>query len=244
MSDLPFSVRRKRLFSSWGPPALYAALLSLSFGVCGAAYLFFPELRAKLVLEDGLIENLSVSFYLLGTGLLLVGRSSRTRHFRGMLVLAALCFVGALEELSYGQRLFPGLQFPTLPSGMTFDALHDLDRIVVKQFERLGVPWYVGFLLSAFILLGLAAWLLRHRLGDIFSAVSAPRSAWLYVSLAAGLAAAALFIDSRGSVPQKWTFLEEVLELNAALSLMLAAGVSVFFAPRAVAKESEVSREA
>ena len=59
-----------------------------------------------------------------------------------MTLLAALCLLGVLEEISYGQRFLP-IPFPTLPSGMTFDALHDLDRIVVKLFEHFRVPWYV-----------------------------------------------------------------------------------------------------
>ena len=203
-------------------------LLSISFALGGALYLFFPELRAWLVLEDALIENLSLGFYFLGASITALG-FSRVRRFRGMAVLTALCLIGALEELSYGQRLFPSLTFPTLPSGMTFDALHDLARIVVKQFERLGVPWYAGFLLSVFVVLSVAAWALRTRLGEIWRALT-PRSAWLYVALGAALALSALFIDSQGFVPRKWAFLEEVLEMNAALSLAFAAGVGVFFA--------------
>ena len=212
--------------AKWGPLALYAALLLLSFGVCGATYVLFPELRARLVLEDGVIENSSLGFYLLGIGVLATGLFSQARRFKGMTLLAALCLLGILEEISYGQRFLP-INFPTLPSGMTFDALHDSGRIVVKQFERLGVPWYAGFLLSAALLLGLAAWLLRRKMGTLKEVVFAPRSAWLYVGLAAGLAATALFIDSRGYVPQKWTFLEEVLEMNAAFSLLFAAAVGV-----------------
>lgn len=179
----PFT--KRKTLAGWRPLALYAALLSLSFSVCGAAYIFF------------------------------------------------IFFPGPREWL------LP-ISFPTLPSGMTFDALHDLDRIVVKQFERLGVPWYVGFLLSAALLLGLAAWLLRRKLTVIKDAVLAPRSAWLYVLLAGGLAAAALFIDAKGFVPRKWVLVEEVLEMNTALSLLFAACVGVFFA----FQEGEVRREA
>ena len=144
--------------------ALYAALLTLSFSLCAFTYLFFPELREVLVLEDALIENLSLGFYLLGALITALGLLSRAYRFRGMLLLAALCLIGILEEISYGQRLFPSLTFPTLPSGMTFDALHDSARIVVKALEERGVPWYIGFLLSAFALVSLVAWLLRARL--------------------------------------------------------------------------------
>ena len=219
---------------NWWPLALYAALLTLSFGLCAGAYAFFPGLQAALVLEDGPIENLSIVFYLLGVGILALGLARRAYRFKGMTVLAALCVFGVLEEISYGQRLFPALVFPTLPSGMTFDALHDLARIAVKGFERLGVPWYGGFLLSALVVASVALWLLRHKLRVILRALSTPRSAWLYVALAAGLAVVALFVDSQGRVTQKWVLLEEVLEMNAALSLAFAAGAGVFFARREV----------
>ena len=230
------------LRSSWQPFFLYAALLALSFGLCGAAYAFFPELRPKLVIEDGVIENLSIAFYLLGVAISVFALASRSHRFRGMKVLIALCVLGVLEEISYGQRLFPGLVFPTLPSGMTFDALHDSGRIVVKGFEALGVPWYAGFLLSALLVTGAAALLLRRRLPAIIQAVSEPRSVWLYVALAAGLAVIALFVDSRGYVPRKWVLLEEVLEMNAALSLAFAAGIGVFFA-RHIGRLRDTDRE-
>ena len=219
-------------YLKWRPLALYAVLLALSFGLCAGAYAFFPALQPLLVLEDGVVENATIAFYALGAGALALGLANRAFRFRGAGVLAAVCVLGILEELSYGQRLFPSLVFPTLPSGMTFDALHDLARITVKGFERLGVPWYGGFVLSALSLAAVAAWLLRRRLRDILRAVSSPRSAWLYVALGVGLAVAALFIDSQGRVAQKWVLLEEVLEMNAALSLAFAAGVGVFFARR------------
>ena len=224
MNHSPRSLQREE--PEWRPLALYAALLALSFGVCGAAYLFLPESRAPLVLEDGIIENLSVGFYLCGLVVLAIGSVRRANRFRGMTLLAALCVLGTLEEISYGQRFLP-ISFPQLPSGMTFDALHDSGRIVVKQFERLGVPWYVGFLLSAALLLGLAAWFLRGNLGALKNAVLAPGSVWLYVALAGGLAVAALFIDSKGFVPRKWVLAEEVLEMNAAFSLLFAAGIGI-----------------
>ena len=235
--------REARLSPEGWPLALYAALLALSLGLCGAAYAFFPELRAQLVLEDAVVENLSIGFYLLGVGTLALGLFSRAYRFKGMVLLAVLCTLGVLEELSYGQRLFPNLEFPTLPSGMTVDALHDLSRVAVKGFEQLGVPWYAGFLFSALILLGLVGWPLRRHLPALLSAITAPRSPWLYVALAAGLAATALFIDARGFVPRKWVFMEEVLEMNAAFSLAFAASIGIFFAQGArTQNESETHR--
>ena len=229
-------------FKGW-PLALYAALLTLSLGLCGAAYAFFPDLRAQIVLEDAVIENLSISFYLLGVGILALGLLSRAYRFKGMVLLTVLCSLGVLEELSYGQRLFPNLEFPTLPSGMTVDALHDLSRVAVKGFEQLGVPWYLGFLFSALILLAVLAWPLRRHLPALLSAITAPHSPWSYVALATGLAATALFIDARGFVPRKWVFMEEVLEMNAAFSLAFAASIGIFFAQGArTQNESETHR--
>ena len=77
-------------------------------------------------------------------------------------------------------------------------------------------------------------WLLRHHLRATLRALSTPRSAWVYVALAAGLAVVALFVDSKGHVSQKWVLVEELLEMNAALSLAFAAGTGVFFARRKV----------
>ncbi len=229
----PFSSAQDKAAAlpGWWPVALYAALLALSFSLCGLAYALFPELREVLVQEDALIENASLAFYFLGASLTALGLFNRAYRFRWMGALTALCLIGVLEEISYGQRIFPNLTFPTLPSGMTFDALHDSARIVVKGFESQGVPWYAGFLISAFVLLsvslGLVAWLFRGEWGKLSAALT-PRSAWLYVILGAALATCALFIDSQGFVPRKWAFLEEVLEMNAALSLAFAAGIGVF----------------
>ena len=222
----------QRPLAKWWPLALYVALLALSFAACGAAYAFVPEWRAQLVLEDAWIENLSLVFYLFGVGILALGLHSCACRFGGMGVLAGLCFIGILEEISYGQRFFPGLPFPTLPNGMTLDALHDFSRVAVLEFLKLGVPGYAGFALSVLLPLAVVAWLLRRRLRAILEAILAPHSVWLYVTSAAGLALIALFIDSRGSISQSLVFLEEVLEMNAALSLAFAAGIGVFFAHR------------
>ena len=86
----------------------------------GIAYAFFPELRGTLVLEDASVENLSLAFYLLGALIAAFGLVSRAYRFGGMSLLAALCLIGVLEEISYGQRLFPSLNFPTLPNEHDF----------------------------------------------------------------------------------------------------------------------------
>ena len=202
---------------------LFGFLVLLIFLLFGLLYLGLPHLRRALVAEDGFAENLTVFLYL-EAALICAVVKLRRRVLnitlpRGYSLVGLLSLLFILEEISYGQRLFPNLRFPELANGATFDALSDLNRVMTIALDRTSVPWEL-VVLGALVLL--AAAFGRRAYRALLRSLQTS-SVWFYL-LAAGLCLlGATFIDTYINPPIKFVLLEEVLELNAALSLLFAA---------------------
>lgn len=90
--------------------SLFPVLISLMLGLG----LVLPATRheaSRLLLEDHLVENLTVVGYLAGCALavgmaLRVRSRGRARAFAGWLVVAVVCFGLAGEEISWGERIW------------------------------------------------------------------------------------------------------------------------------------------
>ena len=202
----------------WRFFTFFCGTLLLSFLLFGLAYLSLPHLREVMVLEDGFIENFTLFFFLEAVVLsaLLLARGAAKRP---NLLVGGLSLFFILEEISYGQRLFPGLTFAELPNGATFDALSDVNRIMTIVLDRLGVPWELvvgGVALLVALVFG-------RRLWGMLKQVWKPDSVWPYLLAAALCLAGATVVDTYINPPTKFVLLEEVCELNAALSMLFAA---------------------
>ena len=185
-------------------------------------------MREVMVLEDGFIENFTLFFFfeaLVVSALLLAQGVAK----RPSLLVGGLSLFFILEEISYGQRLFPGLTFYELPNGATFDALSDVNRIMTIVLDRLGVPWELvvgGVALLIALVFG-------RRLWDLVQQVWQPDSVYPYLLVAALCLAGATVVDTYINPPTKFVLLEEVFELNASVSMLFAA-LSIWFVGRKV----------
>lgn len=129
-------------------------------------------------------------------------------------LVAGLALIGALDEISFGERLF-GLTMPRV-AGYKIDGLHDFAML----FN--GVPWRGWLLLLG--LLAVAAWLLRDRL-RVWLPVAAMRLREPPVALFALFAlqlATAVMLDLRPR-GEPWSMLEEMLEATGAAALCCCA---------------------
>jgi hypothetical protein len=195
---------------------LAATVVSLCLAAVWAAR---PARRDWLSREGGPIEGLTALLYLAGAALSVASlrRARREGQWaRGDWLLAGLCMLGALDEVSYGDGMVPGLSFPVV-LGVKIDAIHDLLGLGPAALRRIGVTGVrLGLTAAVAAAVSLAVgWSFRAELLKAWRKLDRFRLVCIAVVL--GLAAQVMDLG-RGSV-----FLEEVLELDAALALAFAA---------------------
>lgn len=220
------------------PPGLHRLLrlaigllaLTLTAGLILAAA--DPQRLADWGREDGPIENLTAAGFALAAlraGCCLVAE----RRLRPRLVLLGLfALLCALDELSWGERLF-GLRMPQL-AGVQIDAAHDLVDLLVAVGQR--HPWkllaLLAPLLAVLLWVGHArrrTWLALLQRLDWPGAGTAGHQLMVWMTL---LLTTALAIDVTHTAQAALQTLEETLELHASLAAVLAAGVLGGPAPR------------
>lgn len=196
-------------------PLLVISLLNILAG--SAITRWFRPYRFLLIEEDALVENLTAVFFLLAFALALFFslRIRPRRMHRGLATLALVALVGFLDEISFGERLF-NLSMPAW-GGVQLDAVHDLVELAYKNIP---LP---AILITAGVLAPLAAVLVVRRLSkqaketSLWSALANP--SLCFVALFSLFIAAAVLIDLHLFRSRLLFSLEEVFELNAALTL-------------------------
>jgi hypothetical protein len=182
--------------------------------------LVFPH-RAWLLKEDKIVENLSVIFYGLAffIAILRWAKCWQSKRRSGWLPgVAALGIFGALEELSYGQRIVE-YSAPRL-AGVEVDALHDFANVA---FELLKQVYATNATLVATVsagcvgLFGYAA----VRYGSSTISVVRGSQPLLILTFLAFLIAAAVFIDLEIVKIAFLRIYEEIFEMNAAFAAFL-----------------------
>ena len=88
-----------------------------------AVYIFFPNYRNYLLVEDSLIENLSAFFFLLTFFVAFSLAIKKKGNKRALFLISAIGILGFLEELSYGEELFD-LSMPRI-FDKKINGLHD-----------------------------------------------------------------------------------------------------------------------
>lgn len=205
---------------------LFLYALSLQTVGCIAGFYSSRNLRSALTEEDSLIENLSALFFLIGgiCGCLCYRRC--TGHRAAFLLLITLGFLGFLDELSFGERLF-GYNAPTI-AGVKVDGVHDLVRIPLRPTRQWILTSPSGFLsmvaitFTAATILSVIVFICREKLRKwLRLSMTCPSfAAW---SIFAGLLMIAILLDERLIRLDVLAILEELLEMNAALALILVA---------------------
>jgi len=130
-----------------------------------------------------------------------------------LLLIATLGFVGFMDEISFGERLF-GYSMPSL-RGWKVDGVHDLVERALR-FLLKSAPATTIVLCS----LAVGAFLYRKKLFNLVSLVK-QHPPYLALSAFVVLISVAILLDAKVVLSREFRFAEELLEMNAALSLIL-----------------------
>ncbi len=204
---------------------VFGALAVLDTLGAYALWVWLPARRHSLLTEDDFVENLTALCF---SGTFLAGLVFALRARDGVggktfALLAALGLVGALDEVSFGERLFEW-SMPVV-AGVKLDAVHDvlyLAYVLVGDWMRtqghLASGLAAGAVLAAVARVG---WHYRSPLTECLAAAR-PRPPHLLVLAFGACTAVALVLDLEIVDSDALRMLAEVLELNGALALFLA----------------------
>ena len=196
-------------FSPFGIISVFVALKTYDF-----------SLYSALVDEDGLVEWAQAIFYLMAAGIgIAVVRHPALRKKRLTRILWAIfcvgCTFGFLEEISWGERIFPNLSV-----GQEFDALRELNLQRETNVHNLAaLQYYFGRVMILMCLVGALGWLFfKHSLivPSWFLSMNfmLPALAYYFVLFEDGVASSRILVS------------QEVFELLFALGLLMHAGVT------------------
>ena len=183
---------------------------------CSILYLAFPGIRSSLRAEDKVVETISAALFFLSAVsacVLLVRRKGDRLLLFFLLAMGSVCF---LDECSFGQRLM-GFSTPRI-AGVNIDGVHDMVEVVVTLL-RSGNALAIAVSACVVLILGIVAFHYRRRLLHLFVLIreSPPYTALLIFAVFIGLA---LLLDVKLVRFRGSKFLEEIIELNAALTLL------------------------
>lgn len=209
---------QRRLFL--GYLVVASALLALFFGL----YALVPSWRDALVEEDRGIENATIVLFLAAflVACAAIRRRGLARLPRGYALIGLVGLLATLEELSYGQRLFPDLRFPELSDGATFDALHDVNHVIALALDGAGVPWPIVLGLVGAAGLALAV-LLREPLARLLRENLRADRVWLYMLFGVACMLVSIGIDTLSGPSRRLVLIEELAEMGAGTSVLFAA---------------------
>jgi len=212
------------------------AAITLSLAIVDLA---FPSVGKMLVSEDHLVENLTAiaAFTAFAIALGRYFQLHQAVSRRIALALAAIALIVCLDEISFGHRLI-GFHLPTTEAGFRVDGVHDV-IVLTKSWmsqglavlrQSLSPAHYAGIVAGlkgaiACLFLGGFIKLLWGRYSPLMRLLQRVRQQPLYQILfaAAALVAIAQMADIFELQQSFLVFLEEVLELNAALGLVVAS---------------------
>jgi hypothetical protein len=215
--------------------------------VFSSIYIFVPQLRNSLLKENQFLENLTAVLFFgsFVAGLILLKRSKGKRHSRAYLAIPLMGLFCFLEEIDYAQRIFQitkirfHVHTPTESHFIGIDNVHDFLGFL-PVFYRVYGAYFLYPLLIALCILILSVILLirryRYKIPEIIKTHPPLRFALIFV----GFTLIALLMDLLhkpvanfsvqvgimrrvGHAILHWKFLEELFEMNAALSLLFAS---------------------
>ena len=199
--------------------------LSLAVLLIGlAVFLLFPSARFFFIEEDRGIENFSVLFYLLT---FIAGSiyALRVRKYRILpLVIAIIGLLGLLDELSFGERIFPNYKPPVLYYEEV-DALHDLFKITYHMVRDFFYPHKMAalvFLICTCLATALILYRFREKLRELM-VFKEYKQSYLIMLSALIMLCGAQIIDLELIHSDLLFSIEEMLEMNGAAGFLFAA---------------------
>jgi hypothetical protein len=179
-----------------------------------------------LLVEDGLVENLSAAGFsiaaLLALSTALLKNVSLTFTERSLLIgTSGLSLLLFLSEISFGSRIFH-VQMPEMKGGGEFDGGHDIVILVFRAIKDAGSVGIFVALIGAAILLAVAIALTSRfrREAEAMVRHICSRTFEFRLLLAICMLASAVVLDLIPSY--KAATLEEILEFSASGVLILA----------------------
>lgn len=231
-SQLPV---RKGLFNKRSLSQIYIIVTVLNVIFLSILWFFFPSTRNALVEENEFLENLTTIFYIdtFLLGLIFIAKL-KDRHARKLyLIIPFLGLLAALDEISFGYRMF----WFTAPliGGVRIDSIHDIFFMFLVTLRPILKQNIIILLviLGAFVCLLLVGliWAIRHPhkvketiqkgLKNIILAFNHyPPLGFLLVAIGYGIVSILLDLDI--FVADFLKFFEELIEVNAALTLLFS----------------------
>lgn len=203
---------------------VFWTLLALLAAAAFAIYAAFPEKRAHLIDENGILENTGSMLFLAG---FLVGTAALMFRLRGPLRLLhlpipLLALLAFLDEISFGAVYFGGEAFTLW--GYPLDGVHDLLAVAAKIWRDHGGPVADPIVIGALGAAVSAAFLTRRRYMPWIMTQIRRWPAFGYVRFAVIMIGIAMLLDLDILGDEHGMLLEELLEMNGALALLFAAG--------------------
>lgn len=192
--------------------------IALALGI----YSVFPDTLDYFTEEDSLIENLTALCYFLTAVIALALVRKRPGSVPFLLFIALIGLVGALDELSFGERLFH-LRMPKI-GVWKVDGVHDLFYVAyksMKNFSRAhGLVFYPVLVVSVVGLVW-GAVANRQRIAQRIGYYG-HREFYHLFYIACGLVLYALLVDIHLFKGEVAFILEEMAELTSAFALSAA----------------------
>ena len=199
---------------------IYFIIFGLSILTAFGVFIWAPEWRGYLLLEDRLIENLSAGSFLISflIGVLLAFRYKT--HRKVLIALAVVSLIGFLDEISYGARLYT-VGIPII-YGVPIDSVHDLIQVAYKVFRNLvrhNLALVLMLSLIVIIIVNVLMMVYRSKVLVLFKKIFTDPP-YILTSFFILILLFSSVIDLEIWDHQVLYMVEELLEMNAGLALL------------------------
>jgi hypothetical protein len=202
----------------------YVIVILLNSAIFTLLHFLLPQSRDFLFSEDNLVENLSALLFLCTffAGIFFVLRLKENRHRKIYLVFPFLGLIAFLDEISFGQRIF-NFKVPIVHD-VPIDAIHDIIEVGYNIIIKHGNA-YLNYVLLAVVFFIPLIIILKYRsfffqIPDMLR--KHPPYGYLLISM--GFLFSVQTLDFEKLIRPQFIdiFLEELFEMNAALTLLVA----------------------
>ena len=200
--------------------SIYLAIFVFNVVGFSLVYKQFPNYRNYLFLEDGLVENLTVLFYLvsffLGVRFLIKLKTYKT-IFILIPTLGLICF---LDELSFGERIFE-LAMPYI-GGVKIDGVHDFFTLTFEIAKRFGFlhSTFTHLIVGIVVGIVIVSFIYWSKIVNAMARISRqPYYMFLLIFVVLGFLSLLIDLPLINYKPGFMSLLEEVFEMNAAIAL-------------------------
>ena len=185
-------------------------------------FLLIPEARGYFLEEDSLVENLTVFLsafaFLLGVVYALENYENR----KLLLLLALFGLLGALEELSFGERIF-SINMPVIGK-YKIDCVHDVFYVAYMNIKNLSRSH--GIIVYPFIIImviSMVVYFVRNVSRIAIRIIESDRAdSYILLIVSTVFVLVSLVIDLDIFDTDILFMLEEMLEMNSAVALIAA----------------------